>query len=72
MEYHGTLRRTAAIAVLCVSGAVAAFAAIAPSPLGELLPASVPVVETLPLRAAQRVQSAPDFYIREEDRKSVV
>ena len=66
MEYHGTLRRTAAIAVLCVSGAVAAFAAIAPSPLGELLPASVPVVETLPLRAAQRVQSAPEFYIREE------
>ncbi len=66
MGYHGTLKRTAAIAVLCVSGAVAAFATIAPAPYGGTEPASIPLVESVPIRAAQVVQPTPEFYIREE------
>jgi murein DD-endopeptidase MepM/ murein hydrolase activator NlpD len=65
MKVDRTLKRTAAIAVLCVSGAVAAFATIAPSPNGEDAPMTASIVDVVPVRA-DRVQKGPDFYIREE------
>jgi murein DD-endopeptidase MepM/ murein hydrolase activator NlpD len=64
MKVHRTLKRTAAIAVLCVSGAVAAFATIAPSPNGDA-PVTSSIVDVVTVRP-DLVQRGPDFYIREE------
>jgi murein DD-endopeptidase MepM/ murein hydrolase activator NlpD len=65
MGYHGTLKRSVAAIALCVSGAVAAFATIAPSPQGDL-PATAALVAPVSIDAERMVQPAPAFYIREE------
>ncbi len=65
MGTSGTLWRTVAVAILAVSGAVAAFATIAPVPLSEPLPERTPLVEALPIDADALVPS-PESYIREE------
>jgi murein DD-endopeptidase MepM/ murein hydrolase activator NlpD len=57
--------RIAVIAVLAATGAVAAFATIAPSPEIELLLSRTPSVETLPI-PAEALLPAPESYIREE------
>ena len=61
----GPFGRTAAVAVLAVSGAVAAFATIAPAP--EAGPALTPTatVETLPI-PPEALLPSPESYIREE------
>lgn len=61
----GPFGRTAAVAVLAVSGAVAAFATIAPTP--EAGPALTPTasVETLPI-PPEALLPSPESYIREE------
>src|ERR687892_1346411 len=61
----GPLGRTAAIAVLAVSGVVGAFATISPSPESDALPWTTSSVETLPI-PAQALLPAPASYIREE------
>ena len=45
-----TLARAAVIAILAISGAVGAFATIAPGPDGQALPPTTALVETLPIR----------------------
>jgi murein DD-endopeptidase MepM/ murein hydrolase activator NlpD len=65
MGYQRTLRRSAAVAVLCVSGAVAAFATIAPVP--EAVPPIVATsIENLPIDVAGALLPAPATFIREE------
>lgn len=65
MATLGPLGRTAAIAALAVSGAVAAFATIAPSPVDEQTLATTSSVETIPI-AEEAVLPSPASYIREE------
>jgi murein DD-endopeptidase MepM/ murein hydrolase activator NlpD len=60
-----TITRAAAIAVLAASGAVAAFATIAPSPDAALLLAPMARIETV-LIPADALVPAPASYIREE------
>jgi murein DD-endopeptidase MepM/ murein hydrolase activator NlpD len=57
--------RIAVVAVLAVSGVVAAFATIAPSPEVGLLLTRTATVETLPI-PAEALLPAPQSYIREE------
>jgi hypothetical protein len=64
MHYSGTLRRTAAIVALGASGAVAAFATIAPSDDVATLPQASVLVEALALHTSE--VPAPAEYIREE------
>ena len=61
----GPLARTAAIAVLAVSGVVAAFATIAPSNDAEILLSSTSSVEPLPI-PVEALLPSPASYIRED------
>ena len=61
----GPFARSAAIAVLAVSGAVGAFATIAPSPDAGLAITPTASVETLPI-SPEAVLPSPESYIREE------
>jgi murein DD-endopeptidase MepM/ murein hydrolase activator NlpD len=64
MALSGTLGRTVAIALLAVSGVVAAFATIAPSKEMAALPPTMVIVEALTLRA--REVPATGQYVQEE------
>src|SRR5438552_3146225 len=64
MELSGTLRRTAAIAILAGSGVVASFATIAPRNEAASVPPTTLIVEALALRARE-VPSAGQ-YVQEE------
>ena len=64
MALSGTLRRTAAIALLAVSGVVASFATIAPRNEPSLPPQTTLLVEALALNV--REVPAPSQYIQEE------
>src|SRR5436305_1998485 len=64
MALSGTLRRTAAIAILAVSGVVASFATIAPRNERALPPQTTVLVETLALNA--REVPTPSQYVQEE------
>jgi len=64
MELSGTFRRSIAIAILAGSGAVAAFATIAPRDDASAPPQAMPLVEALALKATE--VAAPKVYIREE------
>src|SRR5712672_3662763 len=64
MALSGTLRRSAAIALLAVSGVVASFATIAPRNEPALPPQTRLLVEALALNA--REVPAPSQYIQEE------
>lgn len=66
MGTSGTLWRTVAVAVLAVSGAVAAFATIAPAPGEETLPERTALVEPLPIDTHDALLPSPESYIREE------
>ncbi len=66
MTPHAPLRRAALLAVLAFSGAVIAFATIAPSPQAEANFLQRPVVEPVALDTAQGVLPAPAAYLREE------
>ena len=66
MRLFGTLGRTVAVAFLAVSGAVAAFATIAPSPELQTLPESTALVEVLPIDTDDALVPSPASYIREE------
>jgi murein DD-endopeptidase MepM/ murein hydrolase activator NlpD len=66
MSKYGPLRRIAAIAALALSGAVAAFATIAPSPEDDALALRTAVIEPVTLRAADMLLPAPAAYVREE------
>jgi murein DD-endopeptidase MepM/ murein hydrolase activator NlpD len=61
----GPLARSAVIIILAVSGGVAAFATIAPSPDAELLLARTSSVEELPI-PPEALLPSPASYIREE------
>src|SRR5918992_5130865 len=61
----GSLARSAAIVVLAVSGAVAAFATIAPPSDAEVLLSRTSSVEALPI-PAEALLPSPASYIREE------
>jgi len=61
----GPVGRSAAIIVLAVSGAVAAFATIAPSADNEVLLSRTSSVETLDI-PAEALLTSPESYIREE------
>jgi murein DD-endopeptidase MepM/ murein hydrolase activator NlpD len=66
MRLFGTLGRTAAVALLAVSGAVAAFATIVPSTELQTLPESTALVEALPIDTDDALVPSPASYIREE------
>jgi len=67
MTPHAPLRRAALVAVLVFSGAVVAFATLAPSPEAEATLLWRPVVEPVALRATDdAVLPAPAAYLREE------
>jgi len=61
----GPFARSAAIAVLAISGAVAAFATIAPSPDAQVLLSRTSSIESLPI-PAEALLPSPASYIREE------
>src|SRR5215510_11506663 len=61
----GSLARSAVIIVLAVSGAVAAFATIAPSSDAQFLLSRTSSVESLPI-PAEALLPSPASYIREE------
>jgi murein DD-endopeptidase MepM/ murein hydrolase activator NlpD len=64
MALSGTFRRSVAIAVLAASGAVAAFATIAPRDEATAAPQAMPLIEALAIKATE--VAAPALYIREE------
>ena len=66
MGTTGTLWRTALIAILAISGAVAAFATMAPTSAVEPFPASTALVEALPIDTDEALVPSPESYIREE------
>lgn len=66
MTPHAPLRRAALVAALALSGAVVAFATLAPSPEAEATLLQRPIVEPVALRAADAVLPAPAAYLREE------
>ena len=53
MELSGTLRRSAAIAILAASGVVASFATIAPRNEAASVPPTTVIVEALALQARE-------------------
>src|SRR6185295_17077886 len=61
----GPVARSAVIVVLAASGAVAAFATIAPSPDAQILLSRTSSVEALPI-PAEALLPSPASYIREE------
>lgn len=66
MTLHAPLRRAALMGALALSGAVVAFATMAPSPEAEANLLQRPVVEPVALGAADAVLPAPEAYLREE------
>jgi murein DD-endopeptidase MepM/ murein hydrolase activator NlpD len=66
MTPHAPLRRAALMAMLALSCAVVAFAAMTPSPEAEATLLRRAVVEPVALRAAHAVLPAPAAYLREE------
>ncbi|MBI4123996.1 MAG: M23 family metallopeptidase [Betaproteobacteria bacterium] len=66
MSTTGTLWRTAVILLLAISGAVAAFATMAPPPEAQLLPERAALVEALPIDTDDALVPSPASYIREE------
>ena len=64
MELSGTLRRSAAIAILAASGVVASFATIAPRNEAVSVPPTTVIVEALALKA--REVPAAGQYVQEE------
>ncbi|MEW6688044.1 MAG: peptidoglycan DD-metalloendopeptidase family protein [Pseudomonadota bacterium] len=66
MRNLAPLERAAALALLAVFGAVAAFAAIAPATDAELLLAKAALREPVAIRAEEALLPAPATYIREE------
>ncbi|MGH8687317.1 MAG: M23 family metallopeptidase [Burkholderiales bacterium] len=66
MREFAPLTRAALIVVLALSGAVVAFATLAPSPDAEAALLRHAVVETLPIDAGAAVLPVPDRYVREE------
>ena len=66
MTIPAPLRRAALMTVLAFSGAVVAFATMAPSPEAEAALLQRPVVEPVALRAGEAVLPAPQAYLREE------
>jgi len=58
--------RTAAVVFLAISGAVAAFATIAPAPEAVALPQRTALVEALPIDPDDALVPSPASYIREE------
>jgi murein DD-endopeptidase MepM/ murein hydrolase activator NlpD len=66
MSKYGPLRRIAAIFALALSGAVAAFATIAPSPDAGALALRTAVIEPVALRTEASLLPAPATYLREE------
>src|SRR3712207_6179220 len=65
MRSIGPLARSAVIIVLAVSGGVAAFATIAPSPDAEILLSRTSSIEELPI-PPEALMPSPASYIREE------
>ncbi len=65
MRIFGTLGRAVAVATLAISGAVAAFATIAPSEL-ETPPERTALIEALPIDTEDALVPSPASYIREE------
>lgn len=63
---YAALKRTALVAALALSGAVAAFAALTPSPDAEASLLRKALVEPLPVPGAASVLPAPPTYLREE------
>src|SRR5437588_868918 len=61
-----TLARASVIAILAISGAVGAFATIAPGPDSQALPPTTALVETLSIRANDALLPSPSSYFREE------
>jgi murein DD-endopeptidase MepM/ murein hydrolase activator NlpD len=66
MTPHAPLRRAALVAVLALSGAIIAFATLAPSPEAEAHLLQRPLVETVALGAVDGVLPSPAAYVREE------
>jgi len=66
MRIAASLGRIGLVALLAVSGAVAAFATMAPAPGADPLPARTPIVEVLPIDTEDALLPAPTSYIREE------
>ena len=66
MSTTGTLWRTAVILLLAISGAVAAFATMAPAPDAQPLPERAALVEALPIDTDDALVPSPASYIREE------
>ena len=66
MRIAASLGRIGLAALLAVSGAVAAFATMAPAPGADPLPARTPIVEALPIDTEDALLPAPTSYIREE------
>src|ERR1043165_3690000 len=65
MGILGPFARSAAVVVLAVFGAVAAFATIAPSPDAQFLLSRTSSIEALPI-PAEALLPSPASYIREE------
>ena len=65
MDVLGPFARFAAIAILAIFGAVAAFATIAPSPDAQILLSRTSSIESLPI-PAEALLPSPASYIREE------
>lgn len=66
MRIAASLGRIGLVAVLAVSGAVAAFATMAPAPGPDPLAERTPLVEVLPIDTEDALLPAPTSYIREE------
>jgi len=66
MRIAASLGRIGLVALLAVSGAVAAFATMSPAPGADPLPARTPIVEVLPIDTEDALLPAPTSYIREE------
>ena len=66
MGLAGSLGRIGLVAFLAVSGAVAAFATMAPAPGADPLPQSTALVEPLPIDTEEALLPPPASYIREE------
>jgi murein DD-endopeptidase MepM/ murein hydrolase activator NlpD len=65
MGVFGPFARSAVIAILAISGAVAAFATIAPSPDAQVLLSRTSSIESLPI-PTEALLPSPASYIREE------
>src|SRR5688572_21369396 len=66
MRVFGTLGRTAAVAILAISGAVAAFATIPRAQEPQTLPEQTALIEALPIDHDDALVPSPASYDREE------